>query len=142
VIYRIGRAGERHRGDPEMLLIPKMHASFVADFNLGIQVFEELPRPANYSVFRFVGGVFVKIEQIVVPDAGARVSSVQYVPDGLEQGPRCQPPVPNTQPRRQLKDLLVDRVPLDIGQEESLIIGSHLLIVPQRAQYSRDEHAK
>lgn len=69
MIDRIGGAGEGDGRNAEVLLVPKVHAGFVANFDLDSQVLEQLACPENDRVFCLVGRIFVEVEQVVVSDA-------------------------------------------------------------------------
>lgn len=107
-----------------MLLIPKMHSGLIADFDVGVQVLEQFPRPDDDSVFRLIRGVFIKMDQVIVPDACLRVPAVQHVPNSLKQRPGSKPPVRDTQQRRQLYYFPVDRFLLNVARKScsSLVV--------------------
>ena len=103
---------------PEMLLVPKVHSSFVANLDESRDVDKQLGGVADDRILgipRQVG--VVEVDQVVIADPSRRVTAVDHVPDRLEDRPGCQPPVRDVQLGGLLQQSAVDGVALHVLQE-------------------------
>ena len=88
-----------------MLLVPQVHAGFVAYFDIGIHIGEQFCRRTNHTVLRVVAQIAgVEVEQVVVLDSGAEITAVDVIPDGLEEPTRRQVLLCQSQLRRPIHD--------------------------------------
>ena len=77
----------------KVFFVPKVDASFIADFDFCVYAPKEFFGTTNDRVFRLVGRIFVEVEEIVVTNSVLRVLAFEYVPYCLEQCSCSEPPI-------------------------------------------------
>lgn len=89
VVDGIARAGKCDGGNAEVFLVPKVHACLVADFHVHTEAPEELLSPLNDGVLGLIGGVCIKVKEVVVTNASLWVLAFENIPDCLEERASC-----------------------------------------------------